>query len=188
MESDRFTGLSLPQQWRRRCRIAFIAALFALGVLSAPSAPAVARMATGGSRHPSSDPVCCPPNGSGRLHDTGPKRFSALIVTGKVSDGAIVSMTVATKLHVGLVVIRHVGGNRVSVDGVVPLGLQSVGLHKVPWNLKLDGKRLAAGAYDVLLEIFDNQGHPSGLAPTPRYASLTITSSGQDSVRMKTLP
>jgi hypothetical protein len=97
-------------------------------------------------------------------------------------------MTVATANFVGLVVTRRVGGNLVSLEGVVPLGAQSAGVHEVRWNLKLDGKRLAAGSYDVLLEIFDNQGHPSGLIPTPRYARLTISSNGQDSVRMKTMP
>jgi hypothetical protein len=187
MEADRFTALSHSRQGRRSCRVACLATLFALAAVVAPAAPAVARMATGGARHSASDPVCCvPSDGGGR--DRGPKKFSSLIVTGKVSGGAIVSMTVASANHVGLVVARHVGGNLVSDDGVVPLGYQTAGVHKVSWNLKLHGKRLAAGVYDVLLEIFDSQGHPSGLAPTPRYAHLTISSRGQDSVRMVTLP
>jgi hypothetical protein len=96
-------------------------------------------------------------------------------------------MTVASANSVGLVVLSPVGGNLVRLDGVVPLGFQSAGVHKVRWNLKLEGKRLAAGAYDVLLEVFDSQGHPSGLIPTRRYARLTISSSGRDSVRMRTL-
>jgi hypothetical protein len=92
------------------------------------------------------------------------------MVTGKVSDGAIVSMTVGSTNSVGLVVARHLRGNLVGIAGVVPLGLQRAGLHKVPWNLNVDGSALAAGTYDVLLEVFDNQGHPSGLLPARRYA------------------
>jgi hypothetical protein len=37
--------------------------------------------------------------------------------------------------------------------GQCRFGLQSAGVHKVPWCLKLDGKRLTAGVYDVLLEV-----------------------------------
>ena len=181
MEAYRFTGLNQPLQWRRRSRISWIVALIALGAVSFPVASASGRMGTGATRHSGSDPVCCIPD------DRGPKRFSALIVTGKVSDGAIVSMTVGSTNSVGLVVTRHVRGNLVGVVGVVRLGLQRPGLHKVPWNLNVDGSPLAAGAYDVLLEVLDNQGHPSGLLPARRYALLTISSSGRDTVQMKSL-
>jgi hypothetical protein len=182
MKTHPFTGLTQHLQRRRRSRIAWIAALLALGGVSFPAASASSRMGTRATPHFGSDPVCCIPD------DRGPKKFSALIVTGKVSDGAIVSMTIGSANSVGLVVTRHVRRNLVGVVGVVPLGLYRPGLHKVRWNLNVDSSPLAAGTYDVLLEVLDNQGHPSGLLPARRYAFLTILSRGRDAVQMKTLP
>ena len=182
MDPYSFTGPNQAPQWRRRSRISSIAVFIALGAVSFPAASASGRMGTGATRHSGSDPVCCVPD------DRGPKKFSALMVAGKVSDGAIVSMTVGSTNSVGLVVVRHLRGNLVGIAGVIPLGLQRAGLHKVPWNLNVDGSPLAAGTYDVLLEVFDSQGHPSGLLPARRYALLTISGSGRDTVQMKSLP
>jgi hypothetical protein len=181
MATHRFTGRNQPPQGRRGSRISWILGLILFGAVSWPAASASGRMGTVAARHSGADPVCCIPD------DRGPKKFSALIVTGKVSDGAIASMTVGSTNSVGLVVTRHVRGNLVGVVGVVPLGLQRAGLHKVPWNLHAGGSPLAAGTYDVLLEVLDNQGHPSGLLPARRYALLTISSGGRDTVHMKSL-
>jgi hypothetical protein len=182
MNICRFTGVKQPLQWRRRFRVSWIVMLIALGAVSSSVASASGSTGAGATRHSASDPVCCVPD------DRGPKKFSALIVTGKVSDGAIVSMTVGSTNYVGLVVARHLRGNLVGLVGVVPLGRRRPGRHKVRWNLKVDGSPLAAGTYDVLLEVFDNQGHPSGLLPSRRYALLTVSSGGRDRVQMNTLP
>jgi len=181
MRTYRFNGPNERSQWRGRSSIAWIWALIALGAVSFSVSSASGRNGTAVPRHLGSDPVCCIPNAE------GPKNFSALIVTGKVSDGAIVSMTIGSANSVGLVVTRHVGGNLVGVAGVVPLGLYRPGVHKVRWNLSVGGSPLSVGTYDVFLEVLDNQGHPSGLLPAHRYAHLTVSSSGGDAVQMKSL-
>ena len=182
MATRRFTRLTHPPRWRRRSRVSGLVGLVALGAVSFPAASGSRAIDPVATRHSGVDPVCCLPDGR------GPKRFSALIVTGKVSGGATVSMTILAPNDIGLVVARHVRGNLVGVVGVVPLGHQSAGLHRVPWNLNVNGSQLAAGTYDVLLEVLDSSGHPSGLLPSRRFAVLTISGSGGDMVRMRSLP
>ena len=116
----------------------------------------------------------------------GPSVFS-LAVTGKVSGWATVRTKLTAAHHLGLFVGRQVGDNAEQPLALVPLGLHTAGPHHIRWNLTVNHKPLAAGTYEVLLEILDGQGHPSGIPPSPTFAFLKISSSGHDSVRLQNL-
>jgi hypothetical protein len=117
----------------------------------------------------------------------GGPSFLSLAVTGKVSGGATVGAKLTAAHHLGLFVGREVGDNAEQPLALVPLGLQTAGPHQIRWNLTVNHKRLGAGTYEVLLEILDGQGDPSGIPPSPTFAFLKISNGGHDSVRLQHL-
>ena len=116
----------------------------------------------------------------------GPSFFS-LAVTGKVSGGASVGARLTAPHHLGLFVAREVTSNAEQPLALVSLGLQTAGPHQIRWSLTVHHRRLGAGTYEVLLEILDGRGHPSGIPPSPTFAFLRISSDGRDGVRLQHL-
>ena len=86
--------------------------------------------------------------------------------------------------YLGLFVGRQLSPTATHPVGLVDLGYQDAGSHRLAWNLEVAGERLAAGSYLVLLEVFTADGHPSGIPPTSTYAFLTITGNDRTSVRL----
>jgi hypothetical protein len=127
--------------------------------------------------------VAADPTGPAPLFG-GPSFFS-LAATGKVSGGATVRTKLTAAHHLGLFVGRVIGDNAEQPLALVPLGLQTAGPHRIPWNLTVSHKQLGAGTYEVLLEILNGKGQPSGIPPSPTFAFLKISRGGHDSVRLE---
>jgi hypothetical protein len=71
---------------------------------------------------------------------------------------------------IGLVVFRL---PKHTLVGVVPLGRHSGSKQRIPWNLKVNGKTLRHGSYEVELKVFTAAGNPTNLAG-PNPERLTI--------------
>jgi len=112
-----------------------------------------------------------------------PKTF-VLITQGTVARGATVQTDLSDGHYLGLFVGQQVSPTVTHPVGLVNLGYHGAGSHRLPWNLEVAGKRLAAGTYLVLLEVFTPHGYPSGIPPTSTYAFLTITGNGRTGVRL----
>src|SRR6516164_8429258 len=112
-----------------------------------------------------------------------PKTF-VLITHGTVARGATVQTDLSDGHYLGLFVGRQLSPTATHPVGLVDLGYQDAGSHRLAWNLEVAGERLAAGSYLVLLEVFTADGHPSGIPPTSTYAFLTITGNDRTSVRL----
>jgi len=115
----------------------------------------------------------------------GPRTFS-LVVAATVSGGATVGTDLALSNYIGLVVGRALSPELAEVVGVVPLGPHHKGQVRVHWDLKVNGKLLSPGSYQVNLEIFTHDRRPSGIPPTPFYGFLTIAADG--TITARTVP
>lgn len=116
---------------------------------------------------------------------SGPRSYT-LAVSGTRAGGAQVSTTVRASLDVGLAVIPD-SGNLATPVGLVPLGHLGPGAHTLPWDLRVGGHLLAPGRYEVALEIFSRDGHPSGRG-FPHTAFLTISPDGHTSAVNVSIP
>jgi hypothetical protein len=94
---------------------------------------------------------------------TSPSAWT-LTAAGPIGKGAIVRPVLRKPHLIGLVVFRL---PKHALVGFVPLGLHSGSNDRLPWNLKVNGKTLGRGSYEVDLKIFAN-GKPTDIAgPTP---------------------
>lgn len=175
---------------RSRCR----ARASAVGLLLVAAVVVAPRVSHAALHHPAGPlPVCCPPGGGGTTHAAGggPDGFQ-LAATGSVSQGAIVTVQLGGANDPGLVLARDLGDGRLegpdptsdSATGLVPLGALPAGTSQVAWDLTLNGTPLAPGAYIVFLELFEADGRPTGIPPSPEYATLTVGDDGTVSVSM----
>jgi hypothetical protein len=100
----------------------------------------------------------------------------ALSAQGSVSQGVTVKPVMKKQRVIGLVVFKQPSHTQV---GTVLLGTFS-GHPSIPWNLKVGGKTLSTGSYEVDLRVFA-YGKPSNIpGPPPRHlviAGKTITAS-----------
>jgi hypothetical protein len=99
-----------------------------------------------------------------------PKTFS-LIAHGTVARGATVETDLSDGHYLGLFVRRQLSPTVTHPVGLVDLGYHDAGSHRLAWNLKVAGKRLAAGSYLVPLEVFTPHGYPSGIPRRRRMHS-----------------
>jgi hypothetical protein len=117
----------------------------------------------------------------------GLPRTFALTTHGTVADGATVETHLSDAHYLGLFVGRQLSPTMTHPVGLVDLGHHGPGSHQLAWNLEVEGERLAAGSYLVLLEVFTPHGYPSGIPPTSTYAFLTIAGDSRTSVRLVAL-
>jgi YVTN family beta-propeller protein len=96
-----------------------------------------------------------------------------LTVAGPVSKGALVRPVLKKQRLIGLVVFR-VSGHKHALVGFVPLGRHSGSKQRIPWNLKVNGKLLGNGTYEVDLKVFTAAGRPVNL-PGPSPERLVIS-------------
>jgi hypothetical protein len=115
-----------------------------------------------------------------------PKTF-VLITHGTVARGATVKTDLSDGHYLGLFVGRQLSPTVTHPVGLVRLGHHAAGSHRIAWNLEVEGERLGAGRYLVLLEVFSPHGYPSGIPPTSTYAFLTIAGDGRTGVRLVAL-
>jgi hypothetical protein len=97
-----------------------------------------------------------------------PSSFT-LSAGGKVSQGVTVKPVMKKQRVIGLVVFKESHHTQV---GTVRLGTFS-GHPSIHWNLKVNGKTLGAGKYEIDLRVFKS-GKPSTIpGPPPRHLSIT---------------
>jgi hypothetical protein len=72
----------------------------------------------------------------------------AVNVASPTSATVTARLTKASELNLR---VRKVAGSETTRVGRVPLGQKPAGNLSVPWNLKVEGKQLAAGRYEVAL-------------------------------------
>jgi hypothetical protein len=101
-------------------------------------------------------------------HQPAPSSFT-LAARGKVSQGVTVEPVLKKRRVIGLVVLKQ---PKLREVGTVLLGTFS-GQPSIHWNLKVDGKRLSSGSYQIDLRVFAN-GKPTHI-PGPRPRQLTIS-------------
>jgi len=99
-----------------------------------------------------------------------PSSFT-LSAKGKVSQGVTVKPVMKKQRTIGLVVFKQPSHAQV---GTVLLGTFS-GHPSIHWNLKVHGKVLATGTYEVYLRVFKN-GKPTNI-PGPPLRHLVISAS-----------
>jgi hypothetical protein len=99
-----------------------------------------------------------------------PSSFT-LKARGKVSQGVTVKPIMKKQRVIGLVVFREPKHTEV---GTVPLGTFS-GHPSIHWNLRVGGKTLGAGSYEIDLRVF-KKGKPSNI-PGPPSRHLVISGS-----------
>jgi hypothetical protein len=76
------------------------------------------------------------------------RNFNATVMSG--GAWARLSATLTRPTHLGLAVIRLGGGNPVDIGGT-DFGRRSAGPATIPWNLRVNGKRLPPGKYRLVL-------------------------------------
>jgi hypothetical protein len=115
-----------------------------------------------------------------------------LTAAGAIDKGVIVRPVLKKPHLIGLVVFkigklgkhitpggllplgRHtMPGTRITRVGFVPLGRHSGSKQRIRWNLKVNGKTLGNGTYEVHLKIFTAAGKPTNL-PEPNPVRLVI--------------
>jgi hypothetical protein len=101
-------------------------------------------------------------------HQPAPSSFT-LVARGKVSQGVTVKPVLKKRRLIGLVVFKKPRHREV---GTVLLGTFS-GDPSIHWNLKVGGKRLSSGSYQIDLRVFAN-GKPAHI-PGPRPRQLSIS-------------
>jgi hypothetical protein len=106
--------------------------------------------------------------GSWAATPPAPSSFT-LAAKGKVSQGITVKPVMKKKRVIGLVVFKQPKHKQV---GTVLLGTFS-GHPSIHWNLKVGGKTLGAGTYEVYLRVFKN-GKPSSI-PGPPLQRIVIS-------------
>jgi hypothetical protein len=108
----------------------------------------------------------------------GPAPFSGrifpsawtLTAAGPIGKGAIVLPKLKKPRLIGLVVIRLSDHKRL---GLVPLGRRAGSQQRIRWNLKVNGRTLGKGVYEVDLKIFTAGGKPTSV-PGPNPFRLVI--------------
>jgi hypothetical protein len=95
-----------------------------------------------------------------------------LTAAGPLRKGATVRPVLKKPRLIGLVVFRLRKHKRTLV-GFVPLGRHRGAKQQIHWNLKVNGKALQAGSYEVDLRIFTATGKPTKIAG-PRPEKLVI--------------
>jgi sugar lactone lactonase YvrE len=93
-----------------------------------------------------------------------------LTAAGPVGKGAIIHPVLKKPRLIGLAVFKL---PKRTLVGFVPLGRHSGSKQRIRWNLKVNGKRLANGTYEVDLKIFTGAGKPTNLRG-PRPERLVI--------------
>jgi YVTN family beta-propeller protein len=93
-----------------------------------------------------------------------------LTAAGPIGKGASVRPVLKKARLIGLVVFRL---PKHTLVGVVPLGRHSGSKQRIPWNLKVNGKTLKSGSYEVELRVFTAAGKPAQL-PGPNAERLVI--------------
>ena len=101
-------------------------------------------------------------------HQPAPSSFT-LAARGQVSQGVTFRPVLKRRRLIGLVVFKQPRRREV---GTVLLGTFS-GDPSIHWNLKVDGKRLSSGSYQIDLRVFAD-GKPTHI-PGPRPGRLTIS-------------
>ncbi len=106
--------------------------------------------------------------GSWASTQPAPSSFT-LSARGKVSQGVTVKPVMKKQRVIGLIVFRKSHHTRV---GTVLLGTFS-GHPSIHWNLKVNGKTLSTGTYEIDLRVFAH-GKPSTIpGPPPRHLVIT---------------
>ena len=124
------------------------------------------RIKIGGSVALLASLVVC--TGTSAAAQPAPSSFT-LSAGGKVSQGVTVNPVMKKQRVIGLVVFKQTHRSRV---GTVLLGTFS-GHPSIHWNLKLHGKTLGNGSYEVDLRVFAN-GAPSTIpGPPPRHLTIS---------------
>jgi hypothetical protein len=101
-------------------------------------------------------------------HQPAPASFT-LTARGKVSQGVTVKPVLKKTRQIGLIVFKQPKHQEV---GTVLLGTFS-GHPSIHWNLKVHGRLLRSGSYQIALRVFAN-GKPTHI-PGPRPRQLTIS-------------
>jgi hypothetical protein len=97
-----------------------------------------------------------------------PSSFT-LAAGGKVSQGVTVKPIMKKQRVIGVVVFKQPKHTQV---GTVLLGTFS-GHPSIHWNLKIGGKTLGSGTYEIYLRVFKN-GKPSNIpGPSPRHLVIS---------------
>jgi YVTN family beta-propeller protein len=94
-----------------------------------------------------------------------------LTAAGPIGKGAIVRAVLKKPRLIGLVVYKLAKHKLV---GFVPLGRHSGSKQRIRWNLKVNGKTLQNGSYEVDLKVFTAAGKPTNL-PGPSPERLVIS-------------
>jgi hypothetical protein len=103
---------------------------------------------------------------------SGPSFPSAWTLTaaGPIGKGAIIHAVLKKPRLIGLAVFKL---PKRTLVGFVPLGRHSGSKQRIRWNLKVSGKTLRNGTYEVDLRVFTAAGKPTNL-PGPRPERLAI--------------
>lgn len=84
--------------------------------------------------------------------------FVGCLITPVVGQNlATIQVGLTANAPVGILVFRVVGSRTVRV-GRVPFGPRHRGRRVVRWNLKVNGRRLAPGRYEIVMRAFDRSG------------------------------
>jgi hypothetical protein len=102
--------------------------------------------------------------------------FFGLDVHGSEAQGATVTMRLRKARTLALVV-QVARGHRLLTVGVVHVGRHPAGLSRIAWNLRVDGRLLRAGAYEVSLDALNGRLLSVPAAPGPRR--LVVRANGQ---------
>lgn len=115
------------------------------------------------------DPDCPPPK-------PGTPHHFALSASGPEAHGAAV-IAVLHKPRTLVLLVQKVRHHRHVIVGLVPLGHDPIGTFRIPWNLRVDGKLLGKGTYEVTLRSIS----VDVLSPAtpPGEITLTVGSHGQ---------
>jgi hypothetical protein len=101
-------------------------------------------------------------------HQPAPSSFT-LAAHGRVSQGVTVKPVMKKRRLIGLVVFKQPGHTEV---GTVLLGTYS-GRPSIHWNLKVHGRLLGSGSYQIDLRVFAN-GKPTNIpGPPPRQLAIS---------------
>jgi YVTN family beta-propeller protein len=104
---------------------------------------------------------------------SGPTIFPSawtLRAAGPIGKGVTLRPVLKKPRLIGLVVFNLA---KHTLVGLVPLGRHSGSKQRIPWNLKVNGKTLGNGTYEVDLRVFTAAGKPTNL-PGPRSERLVI--------------